>query len=522
MKVFEFHRRKTTRVVVGSLNLGSDFPIAPQSMTNTKTDDTASSVEQVFRIAKAGAKLVRLTAQGREQAQNLEIIRGELIKRGCRVPLCADIHFNPELAIVAATCVEKVRINPGNYGDILTFRSKFIELIEVCKSRNCAIRIGVNHGSLSRRIVSQFGDSPRGMVESALEFLRICKEINFENVVVSLKSSNVRIMVESYRLAVAVMDCEGLNYPIHLGVTEAGEGEDGRVRSAVGIGALLADGIGDTIRVSLTEDPEAEIPVAQALIDYYAGRDTQNYIFVSDNNLPYDPLKFKKRMDIVPVSVGCGGDIEIGDDEWFYLTLDDMTAETFDVLKRNPDQYVVLSSDNSNWTGEIRACIVQMVRNEVKNPIILYKKYACSEFLNVYAAADMGSILVDGLAEGVWIEDGNGVGYGKLGLSILQACRLKMTRTEIISCPGCGRTLYDLQDVVKRVKNRLGERPGLKIAVMGCIVNGPGEMADADYGYVGAGQDLVWIYKNGEVLEKNIPQYEAVERLAQIIEADGK
>lgn len=520
MKVFTATRRKTVDVKIGNLTIGSNFPIAPQSMTNTKTEDTLASVEQAVRIAQAGGKIVRLTAQGRTQAQNLEVIRAELIKRGCRVPLCADIHFNPELAIIAATSVEKVRINPGNYGDVITFRSKLLELIDVCKVRNTALRIGVNHGSLSKRMVGLYGDSPKGMVESAMEFLRVCKEENFNNVVVSLKSSNVRIMVESYRMAVEVMDAEGLNYPIHLGVTEAGEGEDGRVRSAVGIGALLADGIGDTIRISLTEEPECEIPVAQALIDHYVNRDAQNYIFVDDKKLTYDPLKFKKRRDLIPISVGVGGDFDNGDDEWFYLNLDDLTPETIQILKQNPDQYIVLSSENSNWTGEIRACIVHLTRCGVVNPIILYKKYHNSPFVNVYAAADMGSVLVDGLAEGVWVEDEEGNEYGKLGLTILQACRLRMTKTEIISCPGCGRTLYDLQEVVKRVKERLGEMPGLKIAVMGCIVNGPGEMADADYGYVGAGENLVWLYKNGEVIEKNIPHYEAVEKLAQIIEND--
>lgn len=520
MKLFEYHRRPSRVVRIGNLYIGGDYPIAPQSMTNTKTEDTSSSVAQSMRIAEAGGKIVRLTAQGRVQAQNLEVIRAELIKNGCRVPLCADIHFNAELAIIAATSVEKVRINPGNYGDESTFRAKLVELIDVCKVRNTALRIGVNHGSLAKRMVEKYGDTPLGMVESAIEFLKVCHEEGFENVVVSLKSSNVRVMVESYRLAVKMMDELGLNYPIHLGVTEAGEGEDGRVRSAVGIGALLADGIGDTIRVSLTEEPECEIPVAQALIDYYQNRDTQNYVFVNEANLPYDPLKFKRRCDVVPIAVGEGGDVENGDDEWFYLTLDDLTPETFEVLQRNPQQYIVLSSDNSNWIGEIRAAIVHLMRNNVVNPIVLYKQYKADENLSLCAAADMGSILIDGLAEGVWVEDANGRSFGKLGLAILQACRLKMTKTEIISCPGCGRTLYNLQEVVQKVKQRLGHIAGLKIAVMGCIVNGPGEMADADYGYVGAGENLVWLYKNGQVVEKNIPQDIAVEKLAQIIEND--
>lgn len=520
MKPFEFNRRKTRSVTIGALIIGSQYPIAPQSMTNTKTEDTQGSVEQIMRIHDAGGQLVRLTAQGRTQVNNLEVIRAQLRKRGCKIPLCADIHFNYELAIIAATSVEKVRVNPGNYGDANTFRAKFVELIDVCKVRNCALRIGVNHGSLSGRIVEKWGDTPRGMVESALEFLDVCKEEGFENVVVSLKSSNVRVMVESYRLAVQMMDGKGYDFPLHLGVTEAGEGEDGRIRSAVGIGALLADGIGDTIRVSLTEEPEAEIPVAIALANHFSNRELQNYIFVSDGEIGYDPLRFKKRKDIVPIAVGEGGDVEQGEDEWIFLTLDDLTPETIAMLKNDEQQTIVLMSENVNWTGEIRAAIVHLMRNGIQNRIVLYKKYRNDQYLPLYAGADMGSVLIDGLAEGVWVEDDNGRSYGNLGLAILQACRLKMTKTEIISCPGCGRTLYNLQEVVKKVKERLGGIAGLKIAVMGCIVNGPGEMADADYGYVGAGDGLVWLYKNGEVVEKNIPQDVAVERLAQIIEND--
>lgn len=514
---FVYARRITCTVRIGDLFMGSGHPIVLQSMTNTKTEQTDESVEQSLRIAAAGGQIVRLTAQGRTQAHNLEMIRCELSKRGCRVPLCADIHFNPELALIAATAVQKVRINPGNYADEDALQSKFIQLLDVCKVYNTALRIGVNHGSLSARIVEKYGDTPRGMVESAMEFLRICKDEKFENVVVSLKSSNPRVMVESYRLAAETMDSENLNFPLHLGVTEAGEGEDGRIRSAVGIGALLADGIGDTIRVSLTEEPECEIPVAKALAGYFEDRPPQNYIPVTAEPLPYNPLLFTRRTSVRPVVVGFGGDYEMGSDEWYYLTLDDMTIETYAALRADSEQYIVLSSENSNWVGEIRAAIVCLMRAEVKNPIILYKNYESFDNIELYSAADMGAVLIDGLADGVWIECKSVADRVDIGLSILQATRLRLSKTEIISCPGCGRTLFDLQATARAVKARLGDRPGLKIAVMGCIVNGPGEMADADFGYVGAGSGLVTLYRAREVVERNIPQSEALDRLEQII-----
>ncbi|MFI3294527.1 MAG: (E)-4-hydroxy-3-methylbut-2-enyl-diphosphate synthase [Rikenellaceae bacterium] len=518
---FDYSRRTTTTVNIGGLKVGSDHPIMVQTMTNTPTDNTERSVAQILRVAEAGGELVRLTAQGSRQAQNLSVIRRELDSRGCSIPLCADIHFNADLALEAARSVEKVRINPGNYAQKERLRDKFVELLDLCKEQKRALRVGVNHGSLSSRIVEQYGDTPRGMVESAMEFLRIASEEEFGDVVVSLKSSNPRIMVESYRLAAQTMDSEGLNYPLHIGVTEAGEGDDGRIRSAVGIGALLADGLGDTIRVSLTEDPEAEIPVAEALARYYDSRGAAEAIAVDIERLPYDPLVFSNRYaGSLAAVVGRGGDFEGAQDSWHCVSLDDLTPQRLEQLKRSDKKdYIVLSSDNVNWTGEIRAAISRLMISEVENPVILHRNYPTQENVEIYSAADMGSILIDALAQGVWIEAGGQLCDATLGLSILQACRLRLTKTEIISCPGCGRTLFDLQECVLKVKERFSNYPGLKIAVMGCIVNGPGEMADADFGYVGSGHGLVTLYRGQSVYERGIPQNEALDRLALLIES---
>lgn len=526
--LFTYNRRPTKDVTVGDVHIGSEYHIVVQSMTTTKTEDSPSSVAQALRIAHAGGELVRLTAQGRSQAENLSDIRTQLSAKGCAVPLIADIHFNPEAAYIAARYIEKVRINPGNFAKEDELATKFEELVNICKKHKTALRIGVNHGSLSARMVERWGDTPRGMVESAMEYLRLCREYDFWNVVVSFKSSNVRTMVEAYRLGAATMDAQGLNFPLHLGVTEAGSDEDGRIKSAVGIGALLSDGLGDTIRVSLTEEPENEIPVARAIADYCTSHSLQNYIPVDEDPLPYDPYQFRKRSSTVPLVVGervvtvTPEQAMSGEQGWISISLEELNWQFMEWLETAPDRTLVATSDNNNWVAEIRALFVQIMRHKLVNPIILRRNYTEVDYdkLQLYAAIDFGTILIDGLGDGVWIENFSQIQPEKLGLNILQATRLRISKTEIISCPGCGRTLFDLTTTARTIKERLGNRAGLKIAVMGCIVNGPGEMADADYGYVGAGNGIVTLYRAGEVVERNIPQDEALARLESIIDAD--
>lgn len=527
--LFDYSRRRTLPVNVAGVIIGQEHPIVVQSMTTTKTEQTDDSVAQVKRITDAGARLVRLTAQGRTQAENLDLIRRQLTADGYgSVPLVADIHFNPEAAYIAARFVEKVRINPGNFAPAEQVRTKFQELIDICRQHGTALRIGVNHGSLSPRIVEEWGDTPRGMVESAMEYLELCREMDFWSVVVSFKSSNVRTMVEAYRLGAATMDDRGLNFPLHLGVTEAGADEDGRIKSAVGIGALLSDGLGDTIRVSLTEEPENEIPVAQAIIEYCTSRELQNYIPVDEEPLPYDPYHFRRRLpQEVPVVVSqrvptiSAAQAMNGEQGWIGVTLEELDWHFMEWLESNSERRLVLTSENNNWVAEIRAAFVQIMRHKLMNRVIIRRNYTepSHEKLQLYAAIDFGSILIDGMGDGVWIENFAEVQPEKLGLDILQATRLRISKTEIISCPGCGRTLFDLPSTARIVRERLGNRAGLKIAVMGCIVNGPGEMADADYGYVGAGNSLVTLYKNGEIIERNIPQNEALEKLERLIDA---
>lgn len=524
--LFEYNRRHTRTVVVGGVAMGGTNPVVVQSMTTAKTEDALACVDQAISIFEAGAQLVRLTAQGRGQAENLSVIKQMIASRGYMIPLVADIHFNPEAAYIAAKYIDKVRINPGNFASADNMRDKLGELIKICKECKRALRIGVNHGSLASRIVERWGDTPAGMVESAMEYLRLCREFDFWDVVVSFKSSNVRTMVEAYRLGAATMDSEGLNFPLHLGVTEAGSDEDGRIKSAVGIGALLVDGIGDTIRVSLTESPESEIPVARTIIEYCATRTIQNYIPTSQESLPYDPFVFSKRSATsVPIVVGgeqstiTPQDALNGAQGWVVVTLDDFEPEFLEWLAENPHRELVVTSENNNWTAEIRAAFVVMLRNKLPNPMIIRKNYEEKEYekLQIYASIDFGSILIDGFGDGVWIENFGETLPEKLGLDILQATRMRMTKTEIISCPGCGRTLFDLPTTARKVKERLGGVAGLKIAVMGCIVNGHGEMADADYGYVGAGEGKVTLYKGGEIVERNIPQEQALERLAELV-----
>jgi (E)-4-hydroxy-3-methylbut-2-enyl-diphosphate synthase len=439
----ENKRRKTSNVQVGNIFIGSDYPIRVQTMANTSTNDIDGSVEQARRCIEAGAELLRFTTQGLREVESLKEIHAQVLTA---VPLVADVHFNSEVADAAAQVVEAVRVNPGNYSkDASKLEERFVHLLDICKEHETAIRIGVNHGSLSERMMDRYGDTPRGMVESVMEFLRIAVEHDFMDIVISVKASNTRVMVETVRLLVKTMKHEHMAFPLHLGVTEAGEGEDGRIKSAVGIGALLADGIGDTIRVSLSEAPENEIPVARDLVDYFA----------NDDSIRYDGSVVAEVLDNI------GGNAEV--------------------------RYTSYESD---W-----------------------------ELFCLQAAAECGRLLWDYKATELTLVNPN-FSENKLNFlskDILQAARVRIYKTEYISCPGCGRTMFNLEETIRKVKAATSHLSGLKIAVMGCIVNGPGEMADADYGYVGAGRDRISLYKGKECVLKNIPQEEAVEKLLELI-----
>ncbi|MCD8297891.1 MAG: 4-hydroxy-3-methylbut-2-en-1-yl diphosphate synthase [Prevotella sp.] len=616
MNLFNYSRRHTTVVNIGGVPLGGDNPVRVQSMTTTSTDDTEASVRQAERIAQAGGEYVRLTTQGVREAENLKNIKSWLVADGFDVPIVADVHFNPHVADVAALYAEKVRINPGNYVDPARTFKKFeytdeeykqelnkierqlVPLLDICKEHHTAIRIGVNHGSLSDRIMSRYGDTPEGIVESCMEFLRICKRESFNDVVISIKASNTVVMVASVRLLVKTMESEGMNFPLHLGVTEAGDGEDGRIKSALGIGTLLADGIGDTIRVSLSEEPEAEIPVARHLVDYICRRKGHTTIpGVQAENFCW---LLPKRRTTVPVA-NIGGDnppvvvcsnvnnrnsaacnvnpdmvpdyVYVGKvlperkipgqgyiiDYNVYANLVDRENvypifsynalpligfydapikflwieygadrnEYFTFLKEHPEIVVVCMSDHSNPLGENRALAHEMMAGGITNPIVFIYNYSHSNEekgdFQIEAAADMGALLLDGLADGIWLinegtislDDINATAFG-----ILQAARQRISKTEYISCPGCGRTLYDLRSTISKIKEATKDMRGLKIAIMGCIVNGPGEMADADYGYVGAGRERISLYRKKECVEKNIPEEFAVDKLLQLINSD--
>ena len=439
----ENRRRKTINVQVGNIFIGSDYPIRIQTMANTSTNDIDASVDQARRCIEAGAELLRFTTQGLREVESLREIHAQVLTA---VPLVADVHFNSEVADAAAQVVEAVRINPGNYSkDASKLEERFVHLLDICRKHETAIRIGVNHGSLSERMMNKYGDTPEGMVASVMEFLRIAVAHDFKDIVISVKASNTRVMVETVRLLVKTMNKEHIAFPLHLGVTEAGEGEDGRIKSAVGIGALLADGIGDTIRVSLSEAPENEIPVAQDLVDYFADEDS----------IRYDGSVVAEVLDNI------GGNAEVR-----YTSYED------------------------NW-----------------------------DLFCLQAAAECGRLLWDYKATELTLVNPNFTEnkLNFLSKDILQAARVRIYKTEYISCPGCGRTMFDLQKTVAEVKKATAHLTGLKIAVMGCIVNGPGEMADADYGYVGAGRDRISLYKGKECVLKNIPQEEAVEKLLELI-----
>lgn len=613
--LFNYRRRSSSPVQVGDLQLGGDAPIRIQSMTTTNTNDTEACVEQAERIIKAGGELVRLTTQGRREAENLKNINARLREDGFNTPLVADVHFNANVADVAALYAEKVRVNPGNYVDparvfkkieytdaeyadeLKKLEDRFVPFLNICKEHHTAVRIGVNHGSLSDRIMSRYGDTPEGIVESCMEFLRICKKEQFDNVVISIKASNTVIMVRTVRLLVDEMDRNDMHYPLHLGVTEAGEGEDGRIKSAVGIGALLADGIGDTVRVSLSEEPEAEIPVARHLVDYITKREghlmvpaTASADFnwlrperrktraaggIGGSNVPVviaslpndltpDVVEF--GADTTPDYIYCGSSLPANrkegqkyivdfnaytgakdtypifpynatpfissvkaDVKFLVLQLGAPSEEYLACLKAHPEVVVIAVSNQQNKLGEQRALTHELWTNGLFNPVVFAQMYrhnaqAKADF-QLEAAADMGALMIDGLCDGIWLMNDGDINVRDVAdtsFAILQAARLRTSKTEYISCPGCGRTLYDLRSTIAKIKAATAHMKGLKIGIMGCIVNGPGEMADADYGYVGAGPGKISLYKQKMCVEKAIPESEAVEHLLRFIEEDMK
>jgi (E)-4-hydroxy-3-methylbut-2-enyl-diphosphate synthase len=628
----EYSRYKTRVVKIGDILLGGDHPIRLQSMTTTDTMDTKATVEQSVRMIEAGCELVRITAPSLKEAQNLENIKRELRGRGYSAPLIADIHFTPNAAELAARIVEKVRVNPGNYADKKKFenieytdnayqaeleriRNRFIPLIRICKEYGTAMRIGTNHGSLSDRIMSRYGDTPFGMVESAMEFLRICEEEKYHDIVLSMKASNPKVMVQAYRLLVIKMQEENMNYPVHLGVTEAGEGEDGRIKSAAGIGTLLEDGIGDTIRVSLTEEPEFEIPVARALVERYSRRSGHAPIPECPSPLPYSPLDYKRRETVQVINTGghqvprvvadlskrqqvnpaaffsAGYQYSIPLDKWNiseqacdyiyvgdndidfeipgtlgliynsstwnnlnakarsypyftvneYLTaskhdpelnfvgisLDDFYEEkTLEVLRSNKTIVLVFTTANEHGMAEQRRMFIELENNGIRLPVIIRRQYTeCDDRqVQLYSATDLGALLLDGMGDGIWIDASEQVApqiINSTSFGILQATRTRISKTEYISCPSCGRTLFDLQETTARIRTRTDHLKGVKIGIMGCIVNGPGEMADADYGYVGTGVGKITLYKGKEVVERNVDSERAVDALIELIKKNG-
>jgi (E)-4-hydroxy-3-methylbut-2-enyl-diphosphate synthase len=627
----EYSRFLTREVSIGDLKMGGLNPIRVQSMTTTDTMDTIGTVEQSIRMIEAGCELVRITAPSMNEAKNLEVIKKELVSRGYNTPICADIHFTPNAAEFAARVIEKVRVNPGNYADKKKFetieytdsaysaeleriRNRFTPLVKICKEYGTAMRIGTNHGSLSDRILSRYGDTPLGMVESALEFLRICEENAFHNIVISMKASNTQVMVQAYRLLVAKMIETGRNYPLHLGVTEAGDGEDGRIKSAVGIGSLLEDGLGDTIRVSLTEEPEAEIPVAKMLAERYSQRRGHEYIKPIDGELPYDPFDHERhktgevinignhnvprviadlsmREHITPASlfpVGYNysvqldkwsltdqavdyvfaGDKSVGfeipgtlgiiynSETWLqyrdktrsyplfcgeeFFSSDkksailnfvavDATVLTKDFIERiegTTNVCLVIDSFNKHTMPELRRMAIELANCRSKIPFIIKVNYSSlseSEF-QLYSSTDLGGLLIDGFGDGIWIKQKDCVSpkvCNSTAFGILQASRTRISKTEYISCPSCGRTLFDLQETTQKIRERTDHLKGIKIGIMGCIVNGPGEMADADYGYVGTGPGKISLYKGKEVVKKNVTSDRAVDELIELIRENG-
>ena len=547
-------------------------------MANVSTMDTDASVVQAISMARAGAEYIRFTAQGVREARNLGLIRRRLNELGCHTPLVADIHFNPKAADVAAEFVEKVRINPGNYVDgartfradytdddfaegVRKIRERFVPFLRLCRAHGTAIRIGVNHGSLSDRIMSRFGDTPEGMTESCMEFLRLCREEQFDDVVISIKASNTVVMVRTVRLLVRTMDREGMHYPLHLGVTEAGNDEDGRIKSAVGIGALLTDGIGDTIRVSLSEPPEAEIPVARELIDHINRTRAEEYAPMPADFEGTETDYFRRtrmvgdigggRQPVVLAEYTNGEEPDetlrpdylrhlpdgtftstkdkrrtVPAPHFVELTPNELTDSRLEALNTDESSVIILRSVHTDSVNETRAAILHLRAAACQAPVILRRDYheADLDRLRIAASADLGVLLIDGIADGLLLTQGghSTPDTDRLAFGILQATRRRMSRTEYISCPGCGRTLYDLHQTISRIKAATGHLKGVKIGIMGCIVNGPGEMADADYGYVGAGPGRVSLYRGKECVLRSIPESEAVDRLLELIASDRK
>lgn len=589
---FNYNRRKSDTIQVGSVFLGGAEPVRVQSMANTDTNNTDDSVAQCIRIVEAGGEIVRFTAQGVKEAENLKNIHAALRDKGFNVPLVADIHFVAQAADVAAQYVEKVRVNPGNFigmvrrdtpdytdeeyqAEYAKIRERFTQLINICKQHNTAIRIGVNHGSLSERMMNRWGDTPRGMVESCLEFLQVCIDEDFHNVVISMKASNTLSMVHAVRLLVHEMNGRDMHFPLHLGVTEAGDGEDGRIKSAVGIGAMLQDGVGDTIRVSLSEEPEAEIPVARLLVDYV--RSKSNHSLIDAAVAPsFNPFEYTRRVsrpvgiiggDQVPVVImpQDGGFATVPDFllkegvvtdqagkeypvyevseleklkedtsslKFLKLKYPDLSTEVLRLLATDATVVVILSSTHINPVGEMRAFFHSLLIHAIETPVVMHRSYQVADLqeLQIKAAADLGVLFLDGFGDGIMLELAGGYSYMKrlgveevnsVAFGILQASRVRVTKTEYISCPSCGRTMFRLQTVIARVKEKTSHLKGLKIAIMGCIVNGPGEMADADYGYVGFGRGKVSLYKKKECIEKGINEEEAVDRLIELIKVNG-
>lgn len=631
-----YSRFKTRAVKIGDIGIGGENPIRLQSMTTTDTMDTKGTVEQSIRMINAGCELVRITAPSKNEAENLKKIKDELVKQGYNTPLVADIHFTPNAAEIAARIVEKVRVNPGNYADKKKFEEieytdvaysaelkriedKFIPLVKICKENGTAMRIGTNHGSLSDRIMSFYGDSPLGMVESAMEFLRICEKENYHEIVLSMKASNTQVMVQAYRLLNAKMIKEGMNYPLHLGVTEAGDGEDGRIKSAVGIGTLLEDGLGDTIRVSLTEDPEFEIPVAKLLADRYKNRNGSSYIIqqtplssseikslynpfdysrrhthevinFGGKNVPRVIADFSKNEKITPANLfACGYHYSVELDKWNlndqacdYVFAGDAVidfeipgtlgfiynSETWKKHKNNPRFYplfcgneffdqeqhsemnfvavvhetltpefidkiksaknVVLIADtfHNHAMADLRLMFLLLKKHECTVPVIIKRNYTgiSDDQFQLYSSTDAGALFIDGFGDGIWLKTincSNPQLNNRTAFGILQATRTRISKTEYISCPSCGRTLFDLQETTQKIRSVTDHLKGIKIGIMGCIVNGPGEMADADYGYVGVGVGKISLYKGKEVVKKNIPTENAVNDLIQLIKDNG-
>jgi (E)-4-hydroxy-3-methylbut-2-enyl-diphosphate synthase len=626
-----YSRRKTRVVNIGSLPMGGEYPIRIQSMTTVDTMDTKGSVDQVIRMVEAGCEYVRITAPSIKEAQNLDVIKKELRSRGYTVPLIADIHFTPNAAELAARIVEKVRVNPGNYADKKRFedieytdatyqaeldriREKFSPLVKICKEYGTAMRIGTNHGSLSDRIMSRYGDTPLGMVESALEFLRICEDLNYYDIVLSMKASNPQVMVQAYRLLVQKLDEEGFQpYPLHLGVTEAGDGEDGRIKSSVGIGTLLEDGLGDTIRVSLTEEPEAEIPVAKELADRYVSRITSSpiptiksypinpfgyarrithevsnlgghqvprvvadfsakqkitvaslfalgyqysvpldkwnitdmacdYIFLGENTIDFEipgtlgliynhktwlSQKGKERTYpfITPKDYLAGVELS-AKINFIYTKINDLTEAFINMVNADHTAVLLIDTYHTHGMAEQRRLFVELIERGCKAPVIIGRAYAnlTSDQLQLYAATDLGGLLIDGLGDGLFIAAercGSDKMVNETAFNILQATRTRISKTEYISCPSCGRTLFDLQETTAKIRSRTSHLKGIKIGIMGCIVNGPGEMADADYGYVGSGPGRITLYRGKEVVRRNVPTPQAVDALIDLIREDS-